>query len=366
MNVNRKWWRSLLGVGMVLMLVLAACTSDPADGSEEPSEAESMGAESTGAEPSEDGGNGGSAEGFVSIHGSSTVEPVTTIVAEDFGAENEGFDYEVGGEGTGDGFSDFFCPGLSDISDASRPIREDEVALCEDNGVEYVELKVAYDGISVLTSPDNDAVSCVSFLDLYALLGPESEGFDNWSDANDLAAELAAELGDEYGPSNAPYPDASLDIVAPGEESGTFDTFVELVIADIAEARGADETTRADYTASANDNVIIEGIEGSPTSLGWVGYAFFEENQDLLKALEVDGGDGCTAVNPDTISDGSYPLSRPLFIYVNTNKLGENAALAPFVEYYLNDGYTAVAEAGYVELPENELEETRSAWADAQ
>ncbi len=348
---------------MVLVLVLAACQSNPGDSTESadaaPSTEESM------TEASMDDG-GTAVEGFVSIHGSSTVEPISTIVAEDFATANDGFDYEVGGEGTGDGFADFFCPGDSDISDASRAIKDEEAQTCADNGVEFVELRVAYDGITVLTSPDNADVSCLSFLDLYALLGPESEGFNNWSDANGLADELASELGDEFGASNAPYPDVALDITAPGEESGTFDTFVELVIAGIAEARGSDETTRADYTASANDNVIIEGVTGSPTSLGWVGYAFFEENQDSLKAIEVDGGGGCTAPTDDTISDGGYPLSRPLFIYVNTAKLADNAALAPFVDFYLNDGYASVAEAGYVELPDSELDETRSAWDGAQ
>lgn len=320
-------------------------------------------APASGAPPSEPAGG---VEGFVSIHGSSTVEPISTIVAEEFAAANDGFDYEVGGEGTGAGFGEFFCIGDSDIADASRPISDAETQLCAENGVEWVELRVAYDGITVLTSHDNTAFDCLSYLDLYALLSAESEGFGNWSDANDLAAELHAELGDEFGASHAPYPETSLDVTGPGEESGTFDTFVELVIADIAEAREADENTRPDYTASANDNTIVEGIEGSPSSLGWVGYAFYAENTDRLKAFEVDAGDGCVAPSDETIADGSYPLSRPLFIYVNTGKLAENPALAPFVEFYLNDGIAAVAEAGYVDLPANELEETRSAWAGAQ
>ncbi len=354
MNVNRTWWRSLLVVSVVSMLVLAACTGggegeSPNDG---------------------DGDGGGSAEGFVSIHGSSTVKPITDIVAEDFAAANEGFDFEVGGEGTGAGFADFFCAGESDISDASRPISEEEIAQCEETGVEYVELKVAYDGMSVLTSPDNTDITCLSFLDLYALLGPESEGFASWSDANGLAEELAGELDPvEFGESHAPYPDAELVVTAPGEESGTFDSFVELVMEDIGEARGIPEeewTTRPDYQSSGDDNVIIQGIAGSPSSLGWVGYAYASENADTVKSIEVDGGGGCTAPSDETISDASYPLSRALFIYVNTGNLADNAALAPFVEFYLNDGYAAVAEAGYVELPEDELAATATAWADAQ
>lgn len=358
--MNRKWWRQSLGISTGLVLALAACQG----AAETPTPVQSTAASVAPSAPpaSEDA----SVEGFVSIHGSSTVEPISTRVAEAFEAANAGFGWEVGGEGTGAGFGEFFCIGDSDIADASRRISESETQLCADNGVEWVELRVAYDGITVLTSHDNTTFDCLSYLDLYALTGAESEGFDNWSDANDLATELSAELGDEFGAAHAPYPGDSLDITGPGEESGTFDTYVELVIADIAEAREAEENTRPDYTASANDNTIVEGIEGSASSLGWVGYAFYVENTDRLKAFEIDAGDGCVAPSDETIADGSYPLSRPLFIYVNTGKLAENAALAPFVEFYLNEGIAAVADAGYVDLPDSELDETRSAWADAQ
>ena len=356
MNVARSWLRPAFPVVAAMVLVLAACSS--------PSESEDGG----GAGSSDGGGAGGGVEGFVSIHGSSTVEPITSAVAGSFADANGGFDYEVGGEGTGDGFASFFCTGDSDISDASRAINEEEVAECEDAGVEFTELQIGYDGITVMTSPDNADVSCLSFLDLYALIGPESEGFANWSDANDLAAELE-DAG--LGTLNAPYPDAPLDISGPGEESGTYDSFIELVFGDIAEARVASGditedqagTTRADYGANADDNVIIEGVEGSSSSLGWVGFAYFEENATALKALEIDGGDGCTAVSTESIADGSYPISRPLFIYVNNAKADENPALAPFVDYYLSDeGIAAVEEAGYVSLTAEALDETRAAW----
>ena len=205
-------------------------------------------------------------------------------------------------------------------------------------------------------------MSCLSFFDLYALLGPESEGFANWSDANGLADELAGELGEEFGASNAPYPGESLAVTAPGEESGTFDSFVELALGDIIEARGQEETTRPDYTASANDNVIIEGIAGTPSSLGWVGYAFAADAEGVQQ-LEIDGGDGCVAPSADTVSDGSYPLARPLFIYVNTAKAEENPAVAAYVDYYLSEeGLASVSEVGYVDLPEDQLQETQSAW----
>ena len=309
-------------------------------------------------------GGGGATAGAVVISGSSTVEPISSLVAEDFGAANDGFEYEVDGPGTGDGFARF-CAGETDISDASRPIREEEVAACEAAGIRFVELKVAVDGISVITSPANDEVSCLSFLDLYALLGPESQGFDSWDAANDLADELSAELGEDFGAPHAPYPDAPLEATAPGEESGTYDSFLELVFDDIAEARETDSVARPDYTASADDNVIIEGISGSDTSLGWVGFAFFEENADVVKAIEVDGGEGCVAPTAETIASNEYPISRDLFIYVNADKAAENQTLASFVDYYLSDeGIAAVEEAGYVPLTDEALEETRAAWED--
>src|SRR5690606_32782381 len=166
----------------------------------------------------------------------------------------------VDGPGTGDGFA-LFCDGEIDIADASRPIKDEEVAVCEENGIEYVELKVAYDGMSVMTNPNNDAVDCLSFADLYALTGPESEGFETWADGQAIADELG---------STTELPDAPLDLTGPGTESGTYDSFVEIALEGIAEERGQEATTRTDYDANADDNVIISNIESSDTSLGWV------------------------------------------------------------------------------------------------
>lgn len=330
---------------MVGSLVLTGCVTS-APGEDDPDE----------------NGNGGASSGSVVISGSSTVEPISSIVAEDFAAANEGFDYEVDGPGTGDGFA-LFCDGETDIADASRPITDEEITACEETGIEWVELKVAVDGISVVTSPANDAVSCLSFLDLYALLGPESQGLDEWSAADDLADELAGELGEDFGAVTTPYPDQTLEVTAPGEESGTYDSFIELVFEDIAEGRGTDPEARPDYTASADDNVIIEGISGTDTSLGWVGFSFYEENADVVKALEVNGGNGCVAPTAETIASNEYPLARDLFIYVNTDNAADNESLVAFVDYYLSDeGIAAVEEASYVALTPEALEETRSAW----
>lgn len=328
--------RSIVIVAVALAVVAAACGDDDAS----------------------DSGSGDGVSGRIEVSGSSTVEPISARVGAAFDAANPGIATTVEGPGTGDGFARF-CNGETEISDASRPIKDVELENCDDNGIEYVELHIATDGISVVTSPENDAVSCLDYHDMYALVGPESEGFDNWSDANDLAADLGA--------ANAPYPDAPLAITAPGEESGTYDTFVELVIEDLAEERGAEEATRADYNAEANDQVIVNNISSDVTSFGWVGFAFFEENSDVLKAIEVDGGSGCVAPTTASIASFDYPLSRPLFIYVATNDLAERDDLVAFVDYYLSDeGLGFVSEAGYVQLPDADIAKTKAAWEAAK
>jgi phosphate transport system substrate-binding protein len=302
----------------------------------------------------------GTATGSIVVSGSSPVEPISTGVAEAFAAANPGFTFEVTGPGTGDGFKKF-CAGETDISDASRKIKDEEAKVCADAGIEYVELKIAIDGMSVLTSVNNKAVSCLSLADLYALIGPESTGFAKWSDA--------AALGKELG-SNTTFPDADLSITGPGEESGTFDSFVELAIRKTAEARKQDVNTRPDYGANPNDNAIIDGIAGSDTSLGWVGFAFAEENKDKVSEIAVakEANGECIAPTPETIADGSYPLSRPLFIYVNKAKAAENAAVGAYVDYYLAEGTIAsVLETWpYVNLTPESLAETRSAWDAAK
>jgi phosphate transport system substrate-binding protein len=297
--------------------------------------------------------------GTIVISGSSTVEPISSLVAELFREVNQEVDITVDGPGTGDGF-ELFCAGETDISDASRPIEAEEQKACKQGGVDYVELEVALDGITVMTSPANEAVSCLALGDLYALLGPESEGFATWSDANAIAAEVGGTGG---------FPDVPLDVTGPGEESGTYDAMIELSgIEDTAIERGVPEAEaaaiRADYQSSPNDNVIIQGIQGSDSSLGWVGFAYAQNAGEGVHELEIDGGEGCVAPTFGSIADGSYPLSRSLFIYVNTAKAAENPALRAYVGYYLSDeGILAVSEAGYVDLPPDRLEAARSAWS---
>jgi phosphate transport system substrate-binding protein len=305
-------------------------------------------------------GNAGSGEdlsGNLRISGSSTVQPITSLVAEEFQGLNPNVSISVDGPGTSDGFA-LFCEGKIPVSDASRAIEPEEVAACKKAGIDFIELKVAIDGLTVMTNPANDAVDCVANQDLYALIGPESKGFEQWSDANQLAQKVDAKA--------APYPDAPLDIVGPGEESGTWGSFIDLVIAPIAEERGLPEdeaeTTRPDYQASANDNVIIQGIEGSDTSLGWVGFAYAQEAGEGVKELEIaDESGNCVPPTSETIADRSYPLSRDLYIYVNAADAKDDAVKG-FVDYYLGDGYAAVEQVGYVSQSDDVLSETVSTW----
>lgn len=300
--------------------------------------------------------------GSVFVSGSSTVEPVTLIVAEELHARDASFGFQVEGPGTGDGFA-LFCNGETDLNNASRPIADSEAETCAENGVEWVELLVAFDGLTVITAAGNDTIECLSFLDLYALLGPESQGIQRWSGADPLAAELEAAFGDAFGTSHAPYPEGDLVITAPGEESGTFDTFIELVIGPIADERGTDHTSRPDYVASPNDNVILEGISGTTTSLGWVGMAFAEESAGFVRQLAVDGGAGCVVPSDESVADGTYPIARPLFVYVNLDRAERSAAVRAFVEFYLGDiGLDMASEVGYVRLTTSQAAESRAAW----
>lgn len=335
----------VLAMIAVLAIVAAACGDDDGGGE-------------TG---STTGASGATAlSGTIVISGSSTVLPISSLVAELFNEDvSSDVSITVDGPGTGDGFV-LFCDGETDISDASRPIEPEEADACAANGIEYVELPVAFDGITVMTNPANADVSCLNDGDLYALFGPESDGIDTWDGADSLATKVGG---------NGGFPSAPLEITAPGEESGTYDAFIELAgIEDIALEQGVPEdeaaALRTDYQASPDDNVIISAMEGSDTPLGFVGFAYAEGAADQVKILEVDGGDGCVAPSRDTIADASYPLSRTLYIYVNKAKITENPAVKAFVDYYLTDTgvVTAVDETGYVELPSDQIEASRSTW----
>ena len=338
---------ALLALPLSLALVAGACGSD---------DDEDTGSDDTG-EDSGDSGGETPTEDFsgqtVSVTGSSTVAPISELVGEDFGTAT-GAEVTVDDPGTGDGFVTF-CEGGADISDASRPIDEEEIAACEAGGVEYVELKVGFDGMAVMTNANNGDVECLSFADLYALTGPESTGFANWSDAQDLATELG---------SDTTFPEQPLDLTGPGVESGTYDSFIEVALGDIIEERAQEETTRTDYEASAEDNTILANIAASDYSLGWVGFAFADQAGEDVKILDVaaEAGGECVTPDPETIASGDYPLSRSLYIYVNTANAEENPAVAGYVDFYLSDLAGFVEAADYVALPDDQAEETQAAW----
>jgi phosphate transport system substrate-binding protein len=338
--MSRKPWKWVVGV-LVLSLVAAGCGGDDDDGG------------STG-----DGGE--EITGSLNISGSSTVEPITSLVAEKFQTANPGVsEIAVDGPGTSDGF-ELFCNGETDINDASRAIDPEEVAACSENGIEPIELEIALDALSVIGNPSS-SVSCLNFGDLYALFGPESDGFNSWSDANALAQEVGG---------NGGFPDQPLTIVAPGEESGTYGSFIDIVgTDDLAEERGVEEDLagglRGDYQPSADDNVIIDNAAGTQGGLGFVGFAFAENAGESIKEFEVDDGEGsgCVAPGADAVIDGSYPLGRSLYIYVNPTKLESNPALQPFVDFYLSDeGLASVEEVQYISLPDDRIQATRDAW----
>jgi phosphate transport system substrate-binding protein len=357
-TITRSWRLGALAFGAAI--IFGACSTSGGSSASAPASAAPTAASSEAAssEPSP----GAALSGSLEIDGSSTVYPITEAVAEEFQKANSGVQVTAKFAGTGGGFKRF-CKGETDISDASRKIKDEEAATCKAAGIEYIELQIAYDGITVMTSPENTAIECLSFPDLYALVGPESQGFANWSDAQALGTELGTKLT---------YPDASLDISGPGEESGTYDSFVEITLDKLADPRGKIDpatkhtTTRADYTASANDNTIIENVAGSPSSLGWVGFAFAEENSDKVKELGIskEAGGDCILPSAETIADGTYPISRSLYIYVNKAKAAANPAVVGYVDYYLADGTisTVLETVPYVNLPADKLAATRTAW----
>ena len=264
--------------------------------------------------------------GTIEIDGSSTVFPITEAVAEEFGKVAPDVHVNVGVSGSGGGFKRFTV-GETDISDASRPIKVSEAATSQENGVEYLEFLVGVDGLSVTVSHQNDFVDCMSVEQLKQLWEPEST-ISKWSDLDPT------------------WPDRDINLYGPGHDSGTFDYFTEEIV-------GEAQASRADFTASEDDNVLVRGISGDRNSLGYLGYAYYAENTDKLKLLGIDNGQGCVTPSLETIASGAYsPLSRPLSIYVNRQRLQQRADLRAFVEFYMENGRELTVEVGYVPLSE--------------
>lgn len=280
-----------------------------------------------------DGGSGGAGAGLsgrIEVDGSSTVYPVSQAVAEEFMREmGRDVRVTVSQSGTGGGFQRF-CAGETQISDASRPIKASERALCEQNGVEPVEIEVAMDGITIAVNPANDFVACLTVDELRKVWEPGST-VRTWAEVREG------------------FPAEPLKLYGPGTSSGTFDYFTEAVM-------GEEDRSRQDYTASEDDNVLVQGVAGDAGALGYFGFAYYEENQNQLKAVAVDAGSGCVQPTRETIASGAYaPLARPMFIYVAGSAL-DRPEVRAFVEYYLGVAGELVPQVGYVPLPAAEYQ----------
>lgn len=265
--------------------------------------------------------------GEVKVNGSSTVAPLSEAAATFYREVQSGVNVSVGTSGTGGGF-ERFCKGETDVSDASRPIKESEIEACEAAGIQFKELVVANDALTVVVSKENDWADCLTVDQLKAIWEPNSK-VANWN---------------QVDPS---FPDEPLKLFGPGTDSGTFDYFTD-------EINGEEGASRTDYTASENDNVVVQGVAGTKGGLGYFGFTYFEENADKLKALKVDGGSGCVEPSLKTAQENSYqPLSRPLFIYVSDTAV-QKEQVADFVNFYIERIDDIVLEAKYVPLTEEQ------------
>jgi phosphate transport system substrate-binding protein len=275
------------------------------------------------------------AESIIAIDGSSTVFPITEAMAEEFQKASPGLKVTVGIAGTGGGFKKF-CRGEIDIADASRPIKASEAEECKKAGIEFIELPIALDALAVLVNPQNDWVDALTVEELKTIWAPEAQGkIMNWNQVR------------------SSFPDRPLVLFGAGVDSGTYDYFTAAIT-------GKEHSSRGDFTASEDDNVLVQGIAGDVNALGFFGLAYYVENQDKLKAVPIRADPNAPAVEPtvENAKNGTYqPLSRPIFIYVNKKSLNERPEVQKFVDFYLEpeNASSLVTEVGYVPLPEEAL-----------
>ncbi|MDR9457315.1 MAG: PstS family phosphate ABC transporter substrate-binding protein [Salegentibacter sp.] len=276
----------------------------------------------------------------ISIDGSSTVYPVTEAIAEEYRNEDSEVDVTIGVSGTGGGFQKF-GRGDIDIANASRSIKEDEKAIAAENNIKFIELEVAYDGLAVIAHPENDWLDCITVEELKTIWEPAAQGkIKRW---NQIRSE---------------WPDEEIHLYGPGVASGTFDYFTEAI-------NGKSGSSRGDYTASEDDNVLVQGVSGDKYGLGFFGLAYYAENSNKLKLVGVDGGEGCVEPTAETVSNGSYaPLSRPLFVYVNSSSIQNNPKVIDFMEFYLEEVPSLLKDVGYVPLTEEEYKRERKKFSN--
>ena len=265
-------------------------------------------------------------QGTVVSDGSSTVGPLTKAASIQFAGVQPDISVTVQITGTGGGFRSF-CSGETDISNASRPIGDDEAARCADAGIDFTEIVVANDGISIVVNPANDWLDCITVDQLKTIWAPEAEGVvTSWS---------------QVDPS---FPDVPLTLYGPGRDSGTFDYFTGAI-------NGEEGSSRGDYRGTEDDEVTVQGVKADVGALGYFGFTYLEENADVVKGLEVDGGDGCVAPSSETVQDGTYtPLGRPLFIYVNNDSYADEAAVKAFVDFFVDNADSIAESSQFVPL----------------
>ena len=264
-------------------------------------------------------------KGEIVIDGSSTVYPITEAVAEAFMNEYPDVSVTVGISGTGGGFKRFTL-GESDINDASRRIEEPEIKRAQENGVDWIEIPIGIDGLSVVVNKENTWVDCFTLAELREIWKPGSS-VKKWSDVR------------------PGWPDVEIKLYGPGPDSGTFDFFTKKVV-------GKEKASRTDYVASEDDNVLVAGIEAEKYSLGYFGYAYYIENRDRIRAVPIDAGNGCVEPSDETIKSFQYPLARPLFIYVNKQHFEQKPHLQRFVFFYLENASEFVKSVGYTPFSE--------------
>lgn len=285
-------------------------------------------------EPGSDAQGGtGDISGSVVIDGSSTVAPLSEAAADLFREDNPDVNVTVATSGTGGGFEKF-CAGETDISDASRAIEEDEVAACEAEGIEFTEVVIANDALSVVVNPDNDWAECLTVEQLGTMWGPDSEGtVTNWNQIDPT------------------FPDQELSLFGAGTDSGTFDYFTDAI-------NGEEGATRTDYSPSEDDNVTVQGVSGDVGAVGYFGLSYVQENEGVVKAVAVDNGDGCVEPSAETVIDGSYaPLGRPLFIYVNNASYADKPQVKAFVDFYVENDASITEAALFIPLSEEQAAE---------
>ncbi len=275
--------------------------------------------------------------GEIKIDGSSTVYPITEAVAEEFRVDHPGVRVSVGVSGTGGGFQKF-SRNETDINDASRPIKEGEKAACKENNIDYIELKVAIDGLAVLVNTENDWVDHFTVEELKKIWEPGAQGtITSWNQIRDS------------------WPNEPFNLYGPGVASGTYDYFTEAIV-------GKSGSSRGDYTASEDDNVLVQGIAGDKNALGFFGLAYYEENKDMLKLVGVDNGSGVVLPTSETVKNGTYaPLSRPVFVYVNSEAAKREEVIS-FINFYLDNAATLVPDVGYIALPADEYQQGKAAF----